>query len=133
MMPKRVQMSRQKPWRADNPDAVIVARPTMFGNPYTIAMMTEQIAKVKAVPTTTPTELLIDLQPRALAVEAFRADLTYGPDSRWWWFGPHMAIIRIKGELQRGTLAGVDLAYWCPLDQPCHADVLIEIANGGAA
>jgi len=20
---------------------------------------------------------------------------------------------------------------WCPLDQPCHADVLLELANGG--
>ena len=25
-----------------------------------------------------------------------------------------------------------DLACWCPLDQPCHADVLLEIANGAA-
>ena len=28
-------------------------------------------------------------------------------------------------------LVGKDLACWCPLDQPCHADVLLEIANGG--
>lgn len=27
-------------------------------------------------------------------------------------------------------LCGKDLACWCPLDQPCHADVLLEIANG---
>jgi hypothetical protein len=26
-------------------------------------------------------------------------------------------------------LAGRDLACWCPLDRPCHADVLLEIAN----
>jgi hypothetical protein len=26
-------------------------------------------------------------------------------------------------------LTGRDLACWCPLDQPCHADVLIELAN----
>ena len=26
-------------------------------------------------------------------------------------------------------LAGKDLACWCPLDQPCHADVLLEVAN----
>ena len=26
-------------------------------------------------------------------------------------------------------LKGKDLACWCPLDQPCHADVLLEIAN----
>lgn len=24
---------------------------------------------------------------------------------------------------------GKDLACFCPLDQPCHADVLLEIAN----
>lgn len=28
------------------------------------------------------------------------------------------------------SLRGRDLACWCPLDQPCHADVLLEIANG---
>jgi hypothetical protein len=26
-------------------------------------------------------------------------------------------------------LRGKDLACWCPLDQPCHADVLIRLAN----
>ena len=29
----------------------------------------------------------------------------------------------------REQLRGKDLACWCPLDQPCHADVLLEIAN----
>lgn len=35
-MPKRIQMTRQRPWRADHPDAVIVARPTDFGNPWAV-------------------------------------------------------------------------------------------------
>lgn len=26
-------------------------------------------------------------------------------------------------------LTGHDLACWCPLDQRCHADVLLELAN----
>ena len=26
-------------------------------------------------------------------------------------------------------LCGRDLVCWCPLDQPCHADVLLELAN----
>ena len=26
-------------------------------------------------------------------------------------------------------LRGKDLACWCSLDQPCHADVLLKIAN----
>ena len=124
MSPQRVQMTRQRPWRAEHPDAVIVARPSMWGNPYTVAMMREKIAQLAAAGLDAS-----NLDPQSSAVEAFRSDLTYGPDSRWWWFGPHMAIIRMKGELQRGALRGLDLACWCPLDAPCHADVLLELAN----
>jgi hypothetical protein len=29
----------------------------------------------------------------------------------------------------RNALRGKNLACWCRLDQPCHADVLLEIAN----
>ena len=29
----------------------------------------------------------------------------------------------------RHCLHGKDLACWCALDQPCHADVLLRIAN----
>lgn len=29
----------------------------------------------------------------------------------------------------RRELAGKDLVCWCPLDQECHADVLLELAN----
>ena len=31
-------------------------------------------------------------------------------------------------EVQR-ELAGRDLACWCPLGEPCHADVLLDVAN----
>ena len=33
-------------------------------------------------------------------------------------------ICEIKSELK-----GKNLACWCPLDQPCHADVLLKYAN----
>jgi hypothetical protein len=26
-------------------------------------------------------------------------------------------------------LRGKNLACWCPLDKPCHADILLELAN----
>lgn len=32
-------------------------------------------------------------------------------------------------EVVRRELAGKDLVCWCPPDQLCHADVLLEIAN----
>jgi Domain of unknown function (DUF4326) len=30
-------------------------------------------------------------------------------------------------------LRGKNLVCWCPLDQPCHADVLLELANASAS
>ncbi len=33
-------------------------------------------------------------------------------------------LIEIKEEL-----GDKDLACWCPLDQPCHADILLDLAN----
>ena len=32
----------------------------------------------------------------------------------------------------RRELSGRDLACWCPLDGPCHADVLLAAANRSA-
>jgi hypothetical protein len=39
------------------------------------------------------------------------------------------AHTRLKAALARGDLAGRDLACWCSLSQPCHADVLLRMAN----
>ena len=35
----------------------------------------------------------------------------------------------VHHERYLGDLRGRDLACWCALDQPCHADVLLELAN----
>jgi hypothetical protein len=56
-------------------------------------------------------------------------------------YGQRLAIAnyrkRAAGMLGIGVdfseLRGKDLACWCPLDQPCHADVLLEIANAPEA
>jgi hypothetical protein len=86
--------------------AVYVGRPSTWGNPYR-----------RSDP--------------ALAVALFRDLLARAPvaDGSW---------ARAKrGETVYDTirreLAGRDLACWCPLDKPCHADVLLEIANDGGA
>ena len=98
-MPKRVQMTRHKPWRQDNPDAVIVARPSKWGNRYKVGERFYTANGGCAL-----------VRDRAHAVELF----TNSRDARRW----DMAELR-----------GKDLACWCPLDQPCHADVLLEVAN----
>src|SRR5688500_12012683 len=33
----------------------------------------------------------------------------------------------------RSELAGRDLVCWCPDGEPCHADVLLEVANAAGA
>lgn len=55
-------------------------------------------------------------QERAVAVARYRE----------WIREPAQAPLR---EAARAALRGKDLACWCPLDGPCHADVLLEIAN----
>jgi hypothetical protein len=39
-----------------------------------------------------------------------------------------ISMLTVGTEIRR-ELSGKNLACWCPLDQPCHADVLLEIAN----
>lgn len=29
----------------------------------------------------------------------------------------------------RAELRGRDLLCWCPIDEPCHADVLVDVSN----
>lgn len=116
MTPKRVQMSRQHPWRADNPDAVIVARPSKWGNPYRVGeALTLFVGKDRV-------QRMEWIDP-ATAVALYRL---------LWLSNWNIADARIPrsapGDL--AELAGRDLCCWCPLDQPCHADVLLELANG---
>jgi hypothetical protein len=40
--------------------------------------------------------------------------------------------VGLRGRAGKVELAGRDLACWCPLDQPCHADVLLMVANANA-
>jgi hypothetical protein len=41
--------------------------------------------------------------------------------------------IQVHGDGWLASLRGKDLACWCRLDQPCHADVLLELANAPRA
>ena len=64
---------------------------------------------------------LSDGSNRPWAVDRFRAAVLRGQGNVMW-----------PAEI-RADLAGKDLVCWCPLDQPCHADVLLEVANATEA
>jgi hypothetical protein len=86
---------------------VIVDRRTHWGNPYVVG---------EVHPLTG--------EPRTLeeSIRLFRISATQ------WWSDEWRAEMR-------ATLRGKDLACWCPLEDaqgrrvPCHADVLLELAN----
>jgi Domain of unknown function (DUF4326) len=51
-------------------------------------------------------------------------------------YGPAESLLRYRLHIEgfdmatlETDLTGKDLACWCPLNQPCHADVLLELAN----
>jgi len=107
--PRRVQLSRKKGWRMPG-NTVSVARPGPFGNPFSVsAKMAPGVhvggSRYIAVPTASD------------AGDCFREMLCHQGETA-------NAFLRLIP-----TLAGKNLACWCALDQPCHADVLLELAN----
>lgn len=121
MSPRRIQLRRTSGWRKPLL-AVVVARPSRWGNPFVVG-------------TTTPTDWHapfagVQVRNREHAVELLRAFLSWryplpadwdshtGPDFPW------------ESQIRR-QLRGRDLACWCPLDEPCHGDLLLDIANPG--
>jgi hypothetical protein len=106
MSPQRIQLRRTKGWRKPE-GAVVVARPTVYGNPWTVK---DAAYYYKS-----------DADRRAWAVRQYKRELAERGGTGEWDF--------VTVEQIRERLAGKDLACWCPLDQPCHADVLLEIAN----
>ncbi len=103
-MPQRIQRRRTKGWRMPE-GAVSVTRPSVFGNPWRVV-----VGEMSA----------------SAAVDMYRRWLTGDL--------PHNGVAgglrRVVVLARLNELRGKDLACFCPLDgQPCHADVLLELAN----
>jgi hypothetical protein len=113
MSPQRIQRKRTKGWRMPE-GAVYVGHPTKWGNPY---RWDEYPATVlwDDEPTHVPAATR-----RRYSVVDFKSALAYGIGG----LPGYPSVEQVRAEL-----AGRDLACWCPLDQPCHADVLLEVAN----
>jgi hypothetical protein len=104
MPPTRIQLRRTKGWRLPL-QAVKVDRSTIWGNPFRITSDTsaaECVARFARL-------LEGGHEDEFTAEELARA-----------------ALIRRR----LPELAGKDLACWCALDAPCHAEVLLRMAKG---
>ena len=112
MNPIRIQRKRTKGWRMPE-NTVFVGRPTRWGNPYTGPDAAQRYR---------------------MAVSTFPVD----KDTLATWKaygGSASLLIAIAGRVWPvlEELRGKNLCCWCPLDKPCHSDVLLEIANGEEA
>lgn len=122
MSPQRIQRRRTKGWRMPE-DAVYVGRPTKWGNPIKWTDYPKHVVPGAWDGDYEPVRVS-DAERRRWAVTDFDsvARLGIGAFENYPSYGCIIA-----------ELAGKDLACWCPEGQPCHADILLEIANGGAA
>lgn len=114
MKPIRVQRRRTKGWRMPE-NTVSVTRPGAYGNPYTIKGARE--AGYQGT----------DAELARHCVDLFRKDWVralHGANTH-----PRHPPMPFGKPIFLGPLRGKNLACFCPLDQPCHADVLLELAN----
>ena len=106
--PIRIQLGRIKGWRMP-PNTVRVARPGKFGNPFRCGPELRAISNAEKV------SLFRE------AIERCGGFYSIGDEHCG---KPMVTIADIRRELR-----GKNLACWCRLDEPCHADVLLEIAK----
>ena len=103
--PHRVQLRRTKGWRMPE-NTVKVDRTTKWGNPHRVGETS-----------------LLECRTAEEAVARLR--LGFEDIAKHGW--TDSPVGRMQRDLHE--LRGKSLACWCRLDQPCHADVLLELAN----
>lgn len=116
-MPKRIQRKRTKGWKMPE-GAVYVGRPSEFKNPFKVGGYF-MMGRGSNAPGFSWCESFVGsyggqftlIETNAMAVE---------------WYREYSKRYPMKNI---ANLRGKDLACWCALDKPCHADVLLEIAN----
>ena len=112
MSPQRIQRRRTTGWRM-SAGAIYVGRGSRWGNPFRVDGLWV------LNPTGWPMWVFhTSLDAQRHAVRAFRWQILNHPNITG--FG--------VDDIQR-ILSGHDLACWCAPDSPCHADVLLELAN----
>ena len=115
--PKRVQLKRTRGWRMPR-NTVKVDRSSRWGNPFVIG----KVPDPKRLGRKAQRELWgVLVGDRAEAIELFRK----------WIQGPSEIAAEWRDSVH--LLGGQNLACWCPLDGPCHADILLELANGSTS
>lgn len=117
--PKRIQLRRTKGWRKPE-GTIVVARPSKWGNPY----------RIEKRDGTHPWVVMSSFKDHILGAHETKAEAAAQAVEVYELQTGVMGVYELDLNDVRATLGGRDLACWCPLDQPCHADWLLTIANG---
>ena len=130
MKPKRIQRKRTKGWRMP-PGTIYVGRPTKWGNPF--KLMRDNLIHCDATHRRKILHpwVIFDNDNMWLGDTGLQEVIRLYRQWVWGYLSDNNIVIptRLTGNEIKKQLCGKDLACWCPLDKPCHADVLIEIAN----
>lgn len=124
--PRRIQLSRHKGWRLPS-NTVKVDRTTRFGNPFKVLPGDNGTWEVTEGRRQWPGRAS-KIEAQELSISLFREEIA-GTASN----SADRAVLYPSTSEIIEALRGRNLACWCGLGSPCHADVLLEIANGSAA
>lgn len=123
-MAVRVQRKRSRGWKMPE-NTVYVGRPSLFGNPFDVRRWGREVA-IRLFRNTATGFWSPDEVPAGQSVEiAYQEHMEFLDQLTRAGYKQVDALYAIRSQLR-----GKNLACWCPLDQPCHADVLLELANG---
>lgn len=100
--PRRIQRRRTRGWKMPE-GAVYVGRPSKWGNPFIVG----------------DRDFYGEVSSPELAVRHYRS----------WMTTPGIWSLPSPPDIT--ALRGKDLVCWCSLLNPCHGDVLLELASGG--
>lgn len=104
LRPMRIQRQRTKGWKMP-PNTVCVSRPSAWGNTFKVG---------------------VDGDAAECVRKFYKAMVPYDHHGRT--LADYLLSVANIQAIQH-DLRGKHLACWCPIGQPCHADVLLEIAN----
>jgi len=114
MTPRRIQRQRTRGWRMPE-NTIYVGRPTIYGNPWPLDVYRREFAYYFAD----------EDELRRYALREYRGWITGEIQAK-------LPMLELPERPDLTPLRGRNLACWCPDGQPCHADILLELANRAA-
>ena len=108
--PQRIQRKRTKGWRMPD-NTVYVGRPTKFGNP--VRVFEDEDGSFSVINSKDKRQIY--------GVETYLLAMRYCLQE--------YLLYLENNKIDASSLRGKNLACWCSLDKPCHADILLRLAN----